>query len=131
TTAQTPMDRDAPVALVDESMATSVTMSNSNITIHLAETGSSNSSSSDGSSGYPSQSESSKCLADSSVIKSSDDASLHSDPCTPLPLQLNDPTASSLTCSCGAREGGITEELFKTASIRALLSALGALLQNA
>ncbi|CAM9675952.1 unnamed protein product [Lampetra fluviatilis] len=84
TTAQTAMDWDAPVALVDESMATSLTLSN--ITIHLAGTGSGNSS--DGSSGYPSQSESSKCLADSSVIDSSDDGSLHSDPCTPLPLQL-------------------------------------------
>ncbi|CAM9676652.1 unnamed protein product [Lampetra fluviatilis] len=91
TTAQTAMDRDAPVTLVDESMATSLTMSNSNITIHLAGTGSGNSSS-----GYPSQSESSKCLADSSVIDSSDDGSLHSDPCTPPPLQLElvnaDPT---------------------------------------
>ncbi|CAM9768239.1 unnamed protein product [Lampetra planeri] len=81
---KTAMDWDAPVALVDESMATSLTLSN--ITIHLAGTGSGNSS--DGSSGYPSQSESSKCLADSSVIDSSDDGSLHSDPCTPLPLQL-------------------------------------------
>ncbi|XP_075926551.1 uncharacterized protein LOC142929323 [Petromyzon marinus] len=99
TTAQAAMDRDAPVALVDESMATSMTMSNSSMTIHLAGTGSGNSSississsdcrsSSDSSSGYPSQSESSKCLADSSVINSSDDGSLHSDPCTPLPLKL-------------------------------------------